>query len=124
MGPIGGARAVTKASTESGPAPACLLSFAAITAAVGVDSSASSTEEFSVDGRFARSARTRLAIVDALRALNQAGDVRPTAARVAERAGVSLRTVWQHFDDLESLLLEAGQRDFEVVMQRIEKSGW
>ncbi|MBV9484493.1 MAG: TetR/AcrR family transcriptional regulator [Frankiaceae bacterium] len=71
------------------------------------------------DGRLARSARTRLAIVDAMRALNHAGDLRPTAARVAERAGVSLRTVWQHFDDFESLLLEAGQRDFEIVMRHV-----
>ncbi|MGN6474268.1 MAG: TetR/AcrR family transcriptional regulator, partial [Mycobacteriales bacterium] len=71
------------------------------------------------DGRLARSARTRLAIVDALRALNQEGDLRPTAPRIAERAGVSLRTVWQHFEDFEALLLEAGQRDFELVIQRV-----
>jgi AcrR family transcriptional regulator len=71
------------------------------------------------DGRLARSARTRLAIIDALRSLHHDGDLRPTAARVAERAGVSLRTVWQHFDDFESLLLEAGQRDFEIVMRHV-----
>lgn len=68
------------------------------------------------DGRLARSARTRLAIIDALRALHHDGDLRPTATRVAERAGVSLRTVWQHFDDLESLLAEAGRRDYEIAM--------
>src|SRR4051794_23912967 len=67
------------------------------------------------DGRAARSARTRRAIVDALRALHHEGDLRPTAPRVAERAGVSLRTVWQHFNDLESLLVEAGRRDFEIA---------
>jgi AcrR family transcriptional regulator len=67
------------------------------------------------DGRLARSARTRLAIVDALRTLHHEGDLRPTATRVAERAGVSLRTVWQHFDDLEALLVEAGRRDFEIA---------
>ena len=31
------------------------------------------------------------------------GDLRPTAPRIAERAGVSVRSVFQHFDDLESL---------------------
>jgi AcrR family transcriptional regulator len=67
------------------------------------------------DGRLARSARTRLAIVDALRSLHHEGDLRPTANRVAERAGVSLRTVWQHFDDLETLLVEAGRRDYEIA---------
>lgn len=71
------------------------------------------------DGRLARSARTRLAIVDALRALNQEGDLRPTAPRIAERAGVSLRTIWQHFEDFEALLLEAGQRDFDLVSEQV-----
>src|SRR3954447_15843011 len=67
------------------------------------------------DGRAARSVRTRRAIVDALRALHHEGDLRPTAPRVAERAGVSVRTVWQHFDDLEALLVEAGLRDLEIA---------
>ncbi len=69
-----------------------------------------------VDGRLARSARTRRAIVDALRSLHHEGDLLPTAPRVAERAGVSVRTVWQHFDDLETLLAEAGRRDLEIAM--------
>ncbi len=69
------------------------------------------------DGRIARSARTRRAIVDALRALHHEGDLRPTAPRVAERAGVSVRTVWQHFDDLETLFLEASRRDAEIAVR-------
>ena len=69
-----------------------------------------------VDGRLARSARTRRAIVDALRSLHMDGDLLPTAPRVAERAGVSVRTVWQHFDDLETLFVEAGRRDLEIAM--------
>lgn len=73
-----------------------------------------------VDGRLARSQRTKRAIVDALRSLHHDGDLRPTAPRVAERAGVSLRTVWQHFDDLESLLVEAGERDFEIASGFVE----
>jgi AcrR family transcriptional regulator len=68
-----------------------------------------------LDGRLARSVRTRRAIVDALRSLHLDGDLVPTAPRVAERAGVSVRTVWQHFDDLESLLVEAGRRDLEIA---------
>jgi AcrR family transcriptional regulator len=36
---------------------------------------------------------------------------------VAERAGVSLRTVWQHFDDLESLFVEGGRRDVEIARE-------
>jgi len=71
--------------------------------------------EWSADGRAARSERTRRAIVDAMRALHHDGDLRPTAPRIAERAGVSVRTVWQHFDDLETLLVEAGRRDLEIA---------
>jgi AcrR family transcriptional regulator len=57
--------------------------------------------------------------VDALRSLHHEGDLRPTAPRVAERAGVSLRTVWQHFNDLESLLVEAGRRDYEIAVRYV-----
>jgi AcrR family transcriptional regulator len=55
------------------------------------------------DGRAARALRTREAIVDACIALVEEGDLRPTAPRIAERAGVSVRSVFQHFDDLPSL---------------------
>jgi AcrR family transcriptional regulator len=79
----------------------------------------SDTRVAELDGRLARSARTRRAIVDALRALHHDGDLRPTAPRVAERAGVSLRTVWQHFNDLESLLIEAGERDYEIALRYV-----
>jgi AcrR family transcriptional regulator len=56
-----------------------------------------------VDGRAARAQRTREAIVDACVAMVEEGDLRPTAPRVAERAGVSVRSVFQHFDDLPAL---------------------
>ena len=60
-----------------------------------------------IDGRLARSARTRHAVVDALLDLLGEGDLRPTAARIAERAGVSLRIVFHHFEDLRG---SAGRR--------------
>jgi AcrR family transcriptional regulator len=56
------------------------------------------------DGRNARAERTRLAVVQAMLDLIGEGDLRPSAARIASRAGVSLRSVFQHFDDMESLL--------------------
>jgi TetR/AcrR family transcriptional regulator, regulator of autoinduction and epiphytic fitness len=65
------------------------------------------------DGRAARAARTRDAIVDACIALVEAGDVRPTAPRIAARAGVSVRSVFQHFDDLPSLHTAVVQRVVE-----------
>lgn len=66
-----------------------------------------------VDGRAARSARTRDAVVDAFLELLDEGDLRPTARRVAGRAGVSLRSVYVRFADLGALQLAAARRQFE-----------
>ena len=63
------------------------------------------------DGRTARARRTRTAVVDALIALHEAGNLAPTAVEVAARAGVALRTVFGHFSDMETLWAEAGQRE-------------
>jgi TetR/AcrR family transcriptional regulator of autoinduction and epiphytic fitness len=68
-----------------------------------------------LDGRLARSARTRRAVVDALLDLLNEGDLRPTAARIAERAGVSLRLVFHHFDDLDTIYSELADRQTERV---------
>jgi TetR/AcrR family transcriptional regulator, regulator of autoinduction and epiphytic fitness len=68
-----------------------------------------------LDGRLARSARTRHAVVDALLDLLGEGDLRPTAARIAERAGVSLRLVFHHFDDVETIYNELADRQAERV---------
>jgi len=57
--------------------------------------------------------RTRRAVVDALLALLDEGDLRPSAERVADRAGVSLRALWANFTDLETLYAAAGQRQLE-----------
>lgn len=67
------------------------------------------------DGRTLRSLRTREAIVDATIGLLEDGDLRPTAPRVAERAGVSVRSVFQHFDDLETLHAAVAERLVERV---------
>ncbi len=63
-----------------------------------------------VDGRTARATRTNDAVVDAWLSLIEAGDLRPGARRIAERAGVSLRSVFHHFEDLETLYATAAER--------------
>jgi len=60
-----------------------------------------------VDGRTARARRTRDDVVRALLDLIAEGDPRPTAKQIAERAGISLRSVYVHFDDLEDLFVAA-----------------
>lgn len=64
-----------------------------------------------------RSARTRTAVVDALLALINEGNLRPTAREVADQAGVSLRSVYVHFDDVESLFVAASARYFEGLQK-------
>lgn len=59
------------------------------------------------DGRVARGERSRRALAEALINLLEEGDAQPTARRIAQRAGVSLRLVFHHFDDVESILREA-----------------
>jgi AcrR family transcriptional regulator len=68
-----------------------------------------------LDGRTARSLRTREAIVDATIALVDEGDLRPTAPRVADKAGVSVRSIFQHFADLETLHAAVAERLVERV---------
>jgi len=43
-------------------------------------------------------------------ALVAEGDLSPTAQRIADRAGVSVRSVYQHFTDVEGLFLETAAR--------------
>jgi AcrR family transcriptional regulator len=58
------------------------------------------------DGRVRRGARNREAIVRALFELIGEGRIQPTAEQVAERAGVRVRTVFRHFDDMAGLNAE------------------
>ena len=64
----------------------------------------------SVDGRARRGERSRDAIVHALYALIGEGVAQPTAQQVAERAAVGLRSVFRHFDDMDSLWSEVSAR--------------
>src|SRR5262245_23793130 len=84
------------------------------------------TPDLPGDGRLARSARARRAVLDALLDLIDAGDLRPTAPRIAERAGVSLRSVFHYFRDLEALYAAAAERQFarlQPLVRRIPTTG-
>src|SRR5690348_13326162 len=56
-----------------------------------------------LDGRRVRGQTNRRKIVEAMIALVSEGVLSPSAQDVAERADVGLRTVFRHFDDMESL---------------------
>lgn len=63
-----------------------------------------------VDGRRARKARTRDAVVDAILQLLREGHDPPTVDQVGERSGTSARSVFRHFDDIETLYAAAVRR--------------
>ncbi len=67
------------------------------------------------DGRTVRGERTRQALVEALLALLDEGELRPTAERIAARAGVSERSVFQHFPDREQLFEAVALQQYERV---------
>jgi TetR/AcrR family transcriptional regulator of autoinduction and epiphytic fitness len=68
------------------------------------------------DGRAARAERTRQAIVQALVGILDGGDPRPTVEEIAARAGVSERTVFQHFPDREALFEATARFQYERVL--------
>lgn len=67
------------------------------------------TKSGNPDGRVMRSERSRQHILDALLALVEEGNLVPTAQQVSQRAGVGLRTVFRHYDDMETLATQMDQ---------------
>ena len=60
-----------------------------------------------VDGRRLRSERTRQLIIEAYLALLRDNMQVPTSAQIAERAGYSVRSVFERFPDLLALRIAA-----------------
>jgi AcrR family transcriptional regulator len=60
-----------------------------------------------------RGSRNRQAIIDALLGCYEAGELRPSVPEVAHRAGVSVRSVHNHFADVEALRAEVSERQWE-----------
>jgi AcrR family transcriptional regulator len=67
------------------------------------------------DGRRLRSARTRQLVVEAYLALLRENPRIPTAAQVAERAGYSVRSVFERFPDLHALRIAATDYAFGLA---------
>ena len=97
--------------------------------------------EPTTDGRRLRGQDNRARIVAAMLEIIHAGEVSPSAEQVAQRADVGLRTVFRHFQDMDSLyremsvviaaeLREVAGRPFrsedwrERVVELIERRGW
>lgn len=76
---------------------------------------AASGEGVPEDGRRARRHRSRDLAVDALLDLLNEGVLRPTAQDVAERSGVSLRSIFRIFEDVQGLHAAATERHIARV---------
>ncbi len=71
------------------------------------------------DGRRLRSDRSRRRIIEAVFDLISEGHMSPSAADVAERARVGLRTVFRHFEDMDSIYDEMTAELTEAVLPKI-----
>ena len=72
--------------------------------------------EAAVDGRHRRRDRNRDAVVDALLALYTEGRLDPSSAEIAERAGLSPRSLFRYFDDVDDLCQAAINEQQRRVM--------
>ena len=69
------------------------------------------------DGRRVRSERTKQGIVEAYLALVRADwPILPTAAKLAERAGCSVRSIFERFPDIHSLQVAAADYAIQQVV--------
>lgn len=78
------------------------------------------------DGRIQRSERSRQVIIDAMLALMNEGVLIPTAQQVADKAGVAIRTVFRHFDDMEALYSETDETIrpiYESMFLGVDRTG-
>lgn len=79
-----------------------------------------------VDGRQGRTLRSRRAICDACLDLVEEGALQPSADEVAKRAGVSRRSIFNHFADLAELydaVMEVGLERVAPMVAELPKSG-
>lgn len=65
-----------------------------------------------IDGRTMRRNRNRSAVIAALLEMIREGNLHPGAAEIAERAGVSHRSIFRYFDDLNDLVRTAIDQAF------------
>ena len=79
-----------------------------------------------LDGRRQRSERSQIAIVEAaLTLINEEKQV-PTAQQIADRAGVSIRSFFRHFADMDALFLSADEMlgaSYETLFAVTDRSG-
>ena len=74
----------------------------------------------SLDGRRVRRQQNREAVIDALVALFHEGVYEPGSALIAERAGLSPRSLFRYFDDIDDLSRSAIDRQMAEATPLVE----
>ena len=77
-----------------------------------------------LDGRLERGRVTREKIIAALLDLIRAGNLSPTSEDVAQYANVGDRTVFRHFQDMESLFEEMNAKVRTLVQPVMAQASW
>ncbi|MCX7621492.1 MAG: TetR/AcrR family transcriptional regulator [Acidimicrobiales bacterium] len=75
------------------------------------------------DGRHRRSEQSKAAIVNALLSLIREGNLRPSSAQIAERAGVTQRTLFNHFGDMDALLTAVARQQAQLIYELLPTGG-
>jgi AcrR family transcriptional regulator len=88
-----------------------------------VSAAESDGDDLGVDGRTARRDRNRDAVLDAVLDLFRDDNLVPGVAEVAERSGVSARSVFRYFEDADELVRLAIRRQLERVGHLFEMDG-
>ena len=78
------------------------------------------TQAASADGRHLRAQRNRDLVVDAILDLFEEGVADIDATTLAERSGVSVRSVYRYFEDREALVLEGVSRHGQRLAEQLE----
>lgn len=68
-----------------------------------------------LDGRRARSERSKQAIIDGTLALMEEGNLIPTAQQISDKAGVGIRSFFRHFEDMETLFATMDEQNRDAT---------
>lgn len=94
---------------------------ASVAEQLGATHESTAVEAVKVDGRRERSAESRRRILAATIALVDRGQPQPTAEQIAAEARVSLRSVFRHFEDMESLQLEIANEVNRLIAPTVNR---
>jgi AcrR family transcriptional regulator len=73
------------------------------------------------DGRLKRSERSRKEIITAMIMLMNSGMYAPTAQKISDEAGVSIRTLFRHFPEMDMLYREVDEAMKPSYQRHLEK---